>query len=151
MLVRQWECKTNSWIIMLDLGEHTFVLFGDLSRISRWTGLEGLRGSRRAGQSSRTASSEHKNGPLQCAESRSNAAERQHGWTGLKCKKEVHRRRKQWQATWDEYGDTSWVYRDGAAKVKAYLELKLARDVKIQKKGFFLHTLTAKKNLGPSA
>lgn len=40
------------------------------------------QGLRTSGPSPRTASSEHKRGPLQCAESQSSRAEGQHGWTG---------------------------------------------------------------------
>lgn len=57
--------------------------------------------------------------------------------TQLDEEKEVYRRRKQLQASWEEYGDISEVYRNGVAKVKAYFELKLSRDVEIHKKGFF--------------
>lgn len=140
MLVRQWECKTNSWIIMLNLRRAQYYCLWDLlGRISWWSELVILRGSGKAGYCLRT-DSEHKNGLWQCAEGGSSMAERQQGWTGhcWPCfSARRKQRRKQRQAAWKECGDTVWVCRDGAAKVQSNLELKLARHTEIYKKGFF--------------
>jgi len=40
-------------------------------------------------------------------------------------------------ATWEEYRNVVRAYRDATRKAKGHLELKLARDVKNNKKGFF--------------
>jgi len=55
----------------------------------------------------------------------------------LKGKKEMHRQWKQGQLTWEEYRDAARLYRDGVRKVKAQLELNLARNAKNNKKGFY--------------
>jgi len=54
----------------------------------------------------------------------------------LKGKKEFHRQWKQGQVSWEEYGDTAWLCRDGVKKDKAQLELNLARVAK-NNKGFY--------------
>ncbi|GAB0206062.1 mitochondrial enolase superfamily member 1 [Grus japonensis] len=55
-------------------------------------------------------------------------------------------------ATWEEYRDVVREWRDTTRKVKAHLELKLARDVKANKKGFFKYISSKRKtreNVGP--
>ena len=49
----------------------------------------------------------------------------------------VHGMRKEGQDTWEEYRNVVRACRDAMRKAKAHLELKLARDVKNNKKGFF--------------
>jgi len=44
---------------------------------------------------------------------------------------------KERQATWEEYRNVVRACRDATRKARAHLELKLARDVKNNKKGFF--------------
>jgi len=41
------------------------------------------------------------------------------------------------KATWEEYRSVVRACRDATRKAKAHLELKLARDIKNNKKGFF--------------
>ena len=56
--------------------------------------------------------------------------------TELKCKKEVFRSREQGQDSSQEYREVALAYRGGFRKVIAQLELKLARDVKGNNRGF---------------
>ena len=59
---------------------------------------------------------------------------------------------KEGQATWEEYGNVVRACRDAMRKAKAHLELKLARDVKNNKKGFFKYISSKRKardNVGP--
>ena len=59
---------------------------------------------------------------------------------------------KEGQATWEEYRNVVRAFRDATRKAKAHLELKLARDVKNNKKGFFNYIsskLKARDNVGP--
>lgn len=65
-----------------------------------------------------------------------------HGWTKelltkLRYEKEVYRKWKQRQLTWEEYRDTVWVCRDVVRKAKAHLDLHLMRHVNGNKKGFY--------------
>jgi len=55
----------------------------------------------------------------------------------LRQKRKVHGMWKEGQATWEEYRNVFRACRDATRKAKAYLELKLARDVRNNKKGFF--------------
>ena len=57
-------------------------------------------------------------------------------------------------ATWEEYRNVVRACRDAMRKAKAHLELKLARDVKNNKKGFFNYISSKRKardNVGPAA
>ena len=56
---------------------------------------------------------------------------------GVLCRKAAHRRWKQRQATKEEFGNIAWACRDGIRKAKCHLELRLARDVKGNKKSFY--------------
>ena len=59
---------------------------------------------------------------------------------------------KEGQATWEEYSNVVRARRDATRKAKAHLELKLARDVKNNKKGFFNYISSKRKardNVGP--
>lgn len=47
------------------------------------------------------------------------------------------RKRKQGQATWEEYRHEVWLHRDVVRKTTTKLELNLARDAKNNKKGFY--------------
>uniref|UniRef100_A0A8B9PGQ4 Reverse transcriptase domain-containing protein n=1 Tax=Apteryx owenii TaxID=8824 RepID=A0A8B9PGQ4_APTOW len=70
----------------------------------------------------------------------------------LNQKKEVYRKWKGGQATWEEYRNAVRVCRDVTRKAKARLELNLARDVKDNKKGFFKYISSKRKtreNVGP--
>lgn len=70
----------------------------------------------------------------------------------LKHKKEMYMRWKQSQVTQQERGDTVQVCRDGVRKGEAHLELNVVRDMKGNKKGFYMHTRSKKKtreNAGP--
>ena len=49
---------------------------------------------------------------------------------------------------WGEYRDTVQVCSDGVRYAKAYLELKLVRDVKGSKKGFYRHISNLRKTRG---
>jgi len=51
---------------------------------------------------------------------------------------------KEGQATWEEYRNVVRACRDATRKAKAHLELKLARDVKNNKRGF-LNYISIKK------
>ncbi|GAB0178742.1 mitochondrial enolase superfamily member 1 [Grus japonensis] len=68
----------------------------------------------------------------------------------LKGKKEVYQMWKKKLATWEEYRDVVRHCKD--ATRKAHLELKLVRDVKDNKKGFFKYISSKRKtreNVGP--
>ncbi|GAB0207135.1 mitochondrial enolase superfamily member 1 [Grus japonensis] len=70
----------------------------------------------------------------------------------LKGKKEVYRMWKKGLATWEEYRNVVSVCSDETRKVKAHLELNLARDVKDKKEGFFKYISrkrTTRENVGP--
>jgi len=54
----------------------------------------------------------------------------------LRQKRKVHGMWKEGQATCEEYRNVVRVCRDATRKAKAQLELKMARDVKNNKKGF---------------
>lgn len=47
----------------------------------------------------------------------------------------MQKRWKQGHVAWEEYSDAVRMCRDGIRKAKAWLELHLARDVKINKRG----------------
>jgi len=55
----------------------------------------------------------------------------------LRQKRKVHGMWKEGQATWEEYRNVVRACRDATRKAKAHLELKLARDDKNNKNGFF--------------
>jgi len=64
----------------------------------------------------------------------------------------VHGMWKEGQATWEENRNTVKACRDATMKAKAHLELKLARDVKNNKQGFFKYISSKQKtrdNVGP--
>ncbi|GAB0179181.1 mitochondrial enolase superfamily member 1 [Grus japonensis] len=63
----------------------------------------------------------------------------------LKWEKEVYSMWKKGMATWEEYRNTVRVCRVGTRKAKAHLELKLAGDVKDNKKGFFKYISSKRK------
>jgi len=65
----------------------------------------------------------------------------------LRWKRKVHGMWKEGQATWEEYRNMVIACRDATRKAKAHLELKLARDVKNSKKGFFSY-IGSKRNTG---
>ena len=70
--------------------------------------------------------------------------------TKLGHKKEVYKSWKQGQVTQEEYRDTVQLCRDGVRKAKAHLELNLARDVKGNKKGFYISIKRkTRENVGP--
>ena len=59
---------------------------------------------------------------------------------------------KEGKATWEEYRNVVRACRDATRKAKAHLELKLATDVKNNKKGFFNYISSQRKardNVGP--
>ena len=51
----------------------------------------------------------------------------------------MYRQWKQVQVAWNECRNVIWTGRDGIRKVKAQMELNLARDLKNNKKGFYRH------------
>ena len=55
----------------------------------------------------------------------------------LRWKRKVHGMWKEAQATWEEYRNVVRACREATRKAKAHLELKLARDVRNNKTGFF--------------
>jgi len=64
----------------------------------------------------------------------------------------VHGMWKEGQTTWEEYRNVVRACRDATRKAKAHLELKLARDVKNNRKGFFNYISSKRKtrdNVGP--
>jgi len=70
----------------------------------------------------------------------------------IRWKRKVHGMWKEGQATWEEYRNAIRACRHATRKVKAHLELKLARDVKDNKKGFFNYISSKRKardNVGP--
>ena len=70
----------------------------------------------------------------------------------IKWKRRVHGMWKEGQTTWEEYKNVIRVCRDVTSKAKAHLELKLARDVKNNKKGCFYYISSKRKardNVGP--
>jgi len=70
----------------------------------------------------------------------------------IKWKRKAHEMWKEGQATWEEYRNVVRACRDATRKAKADLELKLARDVKNNKKGFFKYISSKRKtrdNVGP--
>jgi len=56
----------------------------------------------------------------------------------LKGKKEMHRKWKQGQVSWEEYREAAWFCTDGVRKAKAMLELSLARDTR-KTKGLYMY------------
>jgi len=59
---------------------------------------------------------------------------------------------KEGQATWEEYRNIVRACSDATRKAKAHLQLKLARDVKNNKKGFFNYITSkrkTRKSVGP--
>lgn len=56
----------------------------------------------------------------------------------LESKRKMHRQQMQGQATWEKYRDAARLHRD-VRKVKAKLQLDLARDAKKNKEGFYRH------------
>jgi len=71
---------------------------------------------------------------------------------GLRWKIKIHGMWKDEQATWEEYRNVIRACRDATRKAKAPLELKLTRDVKNNKKGFFNYISSKRKardNVGP--
>ncbi|PKU46235.1 hypothetical protein llap_3459 [Limosa lapponica baueri] len=70
----------------------------------------------------------------------------------LKWKKEVYTEWKKGLTAWKGYKNAIRVCRDETRKAKAPLKLKLARDVKVNKKGFFNYIggkMKTKENVGP--
>jgi len=70
----------------------------------------------------------------------------------LRWKRKVQGMWKEGQATWEEYRNIVRACRDATRKVKAHLELNLARDVRNNKKGFFKYISSKQKardNMGP--
>ncbi|KFR01676.1 hypothetical protein Y956_12986, partial [Nipponia nippon] len=63
----------------------------------------------------------------------------------LKAKKRLHRQWKKGLVSWEEYRDAARLCKDGIRKVKARLELNLARDARNNKKGFYRHINQKKK------
>ena len=55
----------------------------------------------------------------------------------IRRKRTIYGMWKEGQATWEEYGNVVKACRDATRKAKVHLELKLARDVKDNKKSFF--------------
>ncbi|GAB0209752.1 hypothetical protein GRJ2_003440900 [Grus japonensis] len=70
----------------------------------------------------------------------------------VKQKKEAFRGWKQGQVAWEEYRETLRAARDQVRKAKALIELKLARDVKDNKKSFYRYVSDKRRtreNVGP--
>jgi len=63
----------------------------------------------------------------------------------LRRKRKIHGMWKEGQATWEEYRNVVKACRDAMRKAKAHLELKLARDVKDNKKSFFKYISSKRK------
>ena len=83
---------------------------------------------------------------------------RRHAWLNkellaeIRWKRKVHGMWKEGQATWEEYRNVVRACRDATRKAKAHLEVKVARDVKNNKKYFFKHISSKRKardNVGP--
>ncbi|KGL89856.1 hypothetical protein N301_01578, partial [Charadrius vociferus] len=70
----------------------------------------------------------------------------------LKQKKEAYREWKEGQEAWEEYREIVRAARDQVRKAKAQIELNLARDVKGNKKSFYIYASDKRKtreNVGP--
>jgi len=70
----------------------------------------------------------------------------------LRWKRKVCGMWKEGQATWEEYRNVVRACREVTRKAKVHLELNLARDVKGNKKGFFMYISSKQKtreNVGP--
>jgi len=70
----------------------------------------------------------------------------------IRWKRKVHGMWKEGQVTWEEYRNVVRACSDATRKAKAHLEIKLARDVKNNKKGFFNYISSKRKardNVGP--
>ncbi|GAB0203630.1 mitochondrial enolase superfamily member 1 [Grus japonensis] len=70
----------------------------------------------------------------------------------LKHNKKAYRGWKQGQVAWEEYRETLRAARDQVRKVKALIELNLARDVKDNKKSFYRYVSNKRRmreNVGP--
>jgi len=63
----------------------------------------------------------------------------------IRCKRKVQGMWKEGQDTWEEYRNVVRACRDATRKAKAHLELKLASDVKNNKKGFFNYISSKKE------
>lgn len=55
----------------------------------------------------------------------------------LNGKQEIHRSWKQGQVSWNEFREVVRISRNETRKTKAHVELKLDKDVKDNKRGFF--------------
>lgn len=98
---------------------------------SRWLWREG---SRKGAWLSRMSCSKLKNGSSQKAGNQANMAENLNGWTrsswqNSNTKKQAYRRWKQGQVTQEEYRDIIQICRNEIRKVKAQLEVTVARDL----------------------
>jgi len=70
----------------------------------------------------------------------------------LRRKRKVYGTSTEGQVTWEEYRNVVKARRDATRKAKVHLELKLARDVKNNKKRFFKYISSKQKtrdNMGP--
>ena len=70
----------------------------------------------------------------------------------LRPKKEMHRQWKQGHMAWEEYRNAVQMCRDGIRKAKAWMELRLAKDAKNNKKEFYRYSAQkrkAKENVSP--
>lgn len=65
-----------------------------------------------------TTSSEDKNGPFRCAESKASKTEGQYGWTSSRAKKHYQRRWKCREVTQEEYKGTAQAWTDAVRKVE---------------------------------
>jgi len=63
----------------------------------------------------------------------------------LNSKRELHRQWKQGQVSWEEYGNTAQLCRDGVSRAKVQLELNFTRDAKNNKKGFYRYVKQKRK------
>lgn len=77
---------------------------------------------------------------------RTNTRGRKLAWFGkdlqvkLREKKGEYRQWKQGRVIWKKYRDAAWICRYGIRKAKTQMELSLARDVNINKKGLYRYT-----------
>jgi len=63
----------------------------------------------------------------------------------LKGKRKIYGMWKEGQSTWEEYRNILSACRDATRKAEAQLVLNLARDVKDNKKGFFMSIIRKRK------
>lgn len=98
-----------------------------------------------------TTSSEDKNGPFRCAESKASKTEGQYGWTSSRAKKHYQRRWKCREVTQEEYKGTAQAWTDAVRKVELswnWNKLGRGRSARRVSVGTYIYILAAEASGG---